>query len=69
MRFSLLDFQWNLEDAKKARYADGYEEGFEKGIEFVALNMIRQGEPFEEIQACTDLSIKRIEELAALCKD
>jgi hypothetical protein len=62
--FNMLALQWDKDSAMKASYDDGKEEG----IESVALKMIRRGKSFEEIQADTDLPIKRIEELAALCK-
>ena len=75
--FNMLALEWKLDDALKARFDDGYEDGLEeglqlgqnKGIELVAINMIRRGKSFEEIQADTDLPMKRIEELASLCKD
>lgn len=75
--FNMLALEWKLDDALKARFDDGYEDGLEeglqlgqnKGIESVALKMIRRGKSFDEIQADTDLPMKRIEELAALCKD
>lgn len=75
--FNMLALEWKLDDALKARFDDGYEDGLEeglqlgqnKGIELVAINMIRRGKSFDEIQADTDLPMKRIEELASLCKD
>jgi hypothetical protein len=67
--FNMLALQWDKDSAMKASYDDGKEDGISQGVESVALKMIRRGKSFEEIQADTDLPIKRIEELATLCKD
>lgn len=69
----MLALQWNLDDALKARFDDGFDDGLQvgqnKGIELVALNMIRRGKSFDDIQADTNLSLARIEELAQSLKD
>ena len=71
--FNMLALQWNLDDALKARFDDGFDDGLQvgqnKGIELVALNMIRRGKSFDDIQADTNLSLARIEELAQSLKD
>ena len=58
--FSMLDLQWNLDDAKQA----WHDEGFEQGIESVALKMIQRGKSFDEIADFTNLSLERIQQLA-----
>jgi len=58
--FSMLDFQWNLDDAKAA----WHDEGFEQGIESVALNLLNMGFSFDKIHEATKLSLDKIQELA-----
>ena len=75
--FNMLALQWDKDSAIKASFDDGFDDGFEdglqvgrnNGIESVALNMLRRGKSFEDIQADTQLSLKRIEELANMTKD
>ena len=73
----MLALQWDKDSAIKASFDDGFDDGFEDGlqvgrndgIESVALNMLRRGKSFEDIQADTQLSLKRIEELANMTKN
>lgn len=73
----MLALQWNKDSAIKASFDDGFDDGFasgllagrNNGIEAVAINMIRRGKSFEDIQADTQLSLKLIEELANSDKD
>ena len=58
--FSMLDFQWDLDEAKIAWQNKGRAEG----IESVALNMIHKGFSLDDIQELTKLSIDKIKELA-----
>ena len=71
--FNMLALQWDKDSAIKASFDDGFEDGLQvgrnNGIESVALNMLRRGKSFEDIQADTQLSLKRIEELANMTKD
>ena len=66
--FSMLDLQWNFEDAKKAWHAEGFQEGVSAGLsqqsERIALNMLRKGFSLDDIQELTKLSIEKIKELA-----
>ena len=70
--FNMLALQWNIDDAKKAWFQDGFQDGKEEGIgigeiqkaERIAIKMLRKGRDFEEIQEFTDLPIQRIQELA-----
>lgn len=55
-----LMLQWDNELAMQARF----EEGREEGIEFVAINLIRMGLEFANIQKATDLPLQRIEQLS-----
>lgn len=57
--FDMLALEWNLDDALQARFEDGRDEG----IEEVAVNMIRDGEPLDKILKFTKLSLERIKEL------
>ncbi len=63
--FSMLDFQWDLDEAKIAwqRKAD------EEARNSIALNMLREGLPFEQIQKFTTLSLEKINELAKMKVD
>ena len=67
--FNMLALQWKLEDAQKAWFLDGKDEGIDIGIEKVALNMLKKNKSFKDIQEATDLSIKRIQELASSIKN
>lgn len=62
--FSMLDLQWNLEDAKQAWHDEGFEQGIKSGVESVAINMLRKHKSFEEIADSTDLPIDRIQQLS-----
>ena len=57
--FNMLALEWNMDDALAARF----EEGRDEGIEEVAVNMIRDGEPLNKILKFTKLSLERIKEL------
>ena len=67
--FNMLALQWKLEDAQKAWFLEGRDEGIDIGIEKVALNMLKKNKSFKDIQEATDLSIKRIQELASSIKN
>ena len=56
---NMLALQWDSDAALQARF----DEGFEEGIEFVAMNLIRKGLSFNEICELTGLSLERINEL------
>ena len=58
--FNMLALEWNMNDALQARF----DEGRDEGIEEVAVNMIRDGEPLDKILKFTKLSLDRIKELA-----
>jgi predicted transposase YdaD len=62
--FSMLDLQWNLEDAKQAWHDEGFQQGIKTGVESVAINMLRKHKSFEEIADSTDLPIERIQQLS-----
>lgn len=57
--FNMLALEWNMDDALKARF----EEGRDEGMESVALNMLRRGKSLDDIHADTNLSLERIKEL------
>ena len=63
--FNMLELQWDKDVALQARFQDG----FNNGIENVAVNMIRRGKTFEDIREDTQLSLERIKELANSLKD
>ena len=54
--FNMLALEWNMDDALQARF----DEGRDEGIEEVAVNMIRDGEPLDKILKFTKLSLDRI---------
>ena len=72
--FSMLDLQWNFDDAKQAWHDEGFEQGISQGIQqghdnataSIAINMIQAGLPFEQIHKFTQLSLDKISELAKL---
>ena len=59
----MLDFQWNIDEAQAA-WENKARQAREEGIESVAINMLHNGNTFDEIHNATKLSIQRIEELA-----
>lgn len=61
--FNMLALEWNLDDALKARFDEGYTDGHNNGIESVAISMLRDGEPVNKIIKFTQLSLERIKEL------
>lgn len=58
--FTMLDFQWDLDEAKTAWQNKARAEERDS----IALNMIREGFSFEQIQKLTKLSIDKIKQLA-----
>lgn len=70
--FTMLDWQWNLDDAKTAWQEEAREAGIEQGerqrAEKIAVKMIRRGKSFAEIHEDTDLPICRLHELAESIK-
>lgn len=64
--FSMLDFQWDLDEAKVAWQKQGENKGRTEGIESVALNLLNMGMALDKIHEATKLSIERIKELAKL---
>ena len=62
--FDMLALEWNMDDALKARFLDGFEDGRNKEREALALKLIRRGRPLLEIQEDTGLPIPRLEQLA-----
>ena len=70
--FNMLTMQWDKDLAMKASFDDGFSDGFKNGerlgrnsgLETVAINMLRRGQPIKDIQIYTQLPLKRIEELA-----
>ena len=56
----MLTLQWDKDMAMKARFDDG----FNNGIESIALKMINRGKSFEDIHADTDLPLEHIKKLA-----
>jgi len=62
--FNMLALEWNLDDALKARFIDGLEQGGNLKAEAVAIKMLRKGKSFDEVQEFTDLPIQRLEQLA-----
>ena len=78
--FSMIALEWDINEAQQAWREDGFDEGMAQGIAQgmaqgvsqgkveVAVNLIRMGMDFNQIQAATNLPIAKIEELAAQCK-
>ena len=62
--FSMLDFQWDLDEAKIAWQKQGENKGRAEERVSIALNMISEGFSLEQIQKLTKLSIEKIKELA-----
>ena len=58
--FSMLDLQWNLNDAKQA----WFEEGHDNAMVSVALDMLKDNEPLDKICKFTKLSAERTQQLA-----
>ena len=66
----MLALEWNMNDALQARFADGIEQGIEKGLkqgsENIALKLIHMGLSFNDVQKATELPLQRIQELAKI---
>ena len=58
--FSMLDYQWNLDDAKAA----WRDEAIDEERTSIALNMLHDGLPFDQIHKFTKLTLDKIQELA-----
>jgi len=57
---NMLMTEWNMEDAQKVWFEDGWEKGLEEGREEVARNALAQGASLEFIQKITGLDIQTI---------
>ena len=57
---TMLALEWDIDEAKKAWHADG----FEDALENVAIKMLIKGKSLDEIQEITEIPIERIKELA-----
>lgn len=70
--FTMIELQWNLEDAQRAWYLDGKDdglaEGFNRKAEQIALKMLERNKSFEEICDLTELPMERILSLASSSK-
>jgi hypothetical protein len=66
--FSMLDLQWNFNDAKQAWHEEGFEQGIKQGHDdamlSVAIDMLKDNESFDKICKITKLPIERIQQLA-----
>lgn len=54
----------NIDDAKRAWSEEAFEDGWASGIELVAMNMLKRGKSFEDIQADTNFPLDRICDIA-----
>ena len=61
--FTMLDWQWNLDDAKAAWKEEGIEQGKNQRSEEIAVKMLRRGRSIEEIQDITELPLQYIQQL------
>ena len=70
--FNMIELQWNLEDAQRAWYLDGKDDGLTEGFnlkaEQIALKMLERNKSFEEIRDLTELPMERILSLASSSK-
>jgi len=73
----MIALEWDINEAQQAWREDGFDEGMAKGMAQgmaqgkveVAVNLIRLGMSYEQIQAVTNLPIEKIKELAAKLKN
>ena len=65
--FSMLDLQWNLDDAKQAWHDEGFEQGIKQGHDdamvSVALHLLNMGLSADQIHNATNLTIERIQQI------
>ena len=59
----MLDWQWNIDDAKAAWQDEAREEGRSTEREKIAVKMLRRGKSIEEIQDLTELPLQYIQQL------
>lgn len=64
--FSMLDLQWNFDDAKTAWHDEGFQEGTTQKAEKIASNLLRMGMNFDYVHQATELSLEKIKQLAQI---
>lgn len=62
--FTMLDWQWDINEAKNVWQEEARAEGAIQNAEKIAMKMLRRGKSVEEISEDTELPIYRIQELA-----
>ena len=61
---SILNMEWNLDDALRVRYNEGEQKGAEKEKSKVAEKLLKRGTPIEIVAEDTELSIEQVKEIA-----
>ena len=61
---NMLMTEWNIEDAKKVWFEEGWEGGREEGRETIARNALAKGFSIESIHDITGLDIETVKQLA-----
>lgn len=61
--FTMLDFQWDLDEAKIAWQNKTREDGRNEERYSIALNLLKMGMTLEKIHEATKLSVEKIKEL------
>lgn len=62
--FTMLDWQWDINEAKTVWQEEARAEGALQNAEKIAIKMLRRGKSLEEISDDTELPIQRVKELA-----
>ena len=61
---SILNMEWNMDDALRVRGEEGVIQGEQKKAEEIAEKMVKRGTPLEFIVEDTGLSLERVEKIA-----
>jgi hypothetical protein len=62
--FTMLDWQWDINEAKTVWQEEARIEGETQKAEKIAIKMLRRGKSWEEVSEDTELPIQRVQELS-----
>lgn len=62
--FTMLDWQWDINEAKTVWQEEARAEGATQNAEKIAMKMLRRGKSLEEVSEDTELPLQRVKELS-----
>lgn len=60
----MLDWQWDINEAKTVWQEEARAEGATQNAEKIAMKMLRRGKSLEEVSEDTELPLQRVKELS-----